>query len=114
VSWSADGARLASAAGDETVRVWDARSGACLEVIRGSQDLRPFVSPDNTAPWRAEIRRLETVVVPTAEGQTIACFPQTPMGMHLSIDPSGRTWVCGISNYVCLFTLEGNPDQPAS
>src|SRR5262249_52893584 len=33
VAWSPDGARLASAARDGTVRVWDTRTGECLDRI---------------------------------------------------------------------------------
>jgi hypothetical protein len=112
VAWSADGARLASAAEDKTVRVWDAHTGACLEVIRGTPDLTPFVTPGNPSPWRAEIQGLETVIVSAAQGQAIAWFPQ--VGSPRTTYAAHCTRACGIGDYVCVFTLEGNPDQPTS
>jgi WD40 repeat protein len=111
VAWSANGARLASAAWDGTVRVWDARGGACLEVIRESWDLRPFATPGNTSPWHAQERGLETAVVSAAQGQAIAWLPERVP--ELIPDPAGRTWASSVSEYLCLFTLEGSPDCPA-
>ncbi|KAL5371063.1 hypothetical protein DPSP01_014517 [Paraphaeosphaeria sporulosa] len=35
VAFSADSARLASASGDRTVKIWDASSGACLQTLEG-------------------------------------------------------------------------------
>jgi WD40 repeat protein len=35
VAFSHDSARLASASGDRTVRIWDAHSGACLQTLKG-------------------------------------------------------------------------------
>ena len=35
VAWSPDGALLATASDDTTLRVWDAASGVCLRVLRG-------------------------------------------------------------------------------
>jgi WD40 repeat protein len=35
VAFSHDSARLASASGDRTVKIWDAHSGACLQTLKG-------------------------------------------------------------------------------
>ena len=50
VAWSPDGARLASADDDHTVRVWDAASGALLRTLAGHTNLVSSVawSPDGT------------------------------------------------------------------
>ena len=38
VAFSPDGALLASASGDETVRVWDAKTGTALQTLKGHTD----------------------------------------------------------------------------
>jgi len=38
VTFSHDSARLASASGDYTVKIWDASSGACLQTLKGHSD----------------------------------------------------------------------------
>jgi WD40 repeat protein len=38
VVFSHDSARLASASGDGTVKIWDASSGACLHTLKGHSD----------------------------------------------------------------------------
>ncbi|KAF1962192.1 WD40 repeat-like protein, partial [Byssothecium circinans] len=35
VAFSHDSARLASASGDKTVKIWDPSSGACLSTLKG-------------------------------------------------------------------------------
>src|SRR6202035_1438847 len=38
VAFSHDSARLASASGDSTVKVWDASSGECLQTLEGHRE----------------------------------------------------------------------------
>ncbi|OAL42697.1 hypothetical protein IQ07DRAFT_525677, partial [Pyrenochaeta sp. DS3sAY3a] len=38
VAFSPDPARLTSASGDRTVKIWDASSGACLQTLEGYGD----------------------------------------------------------------------------
>src|SRR5437016_2378178 len=35
IVWSPDGSYLASPSQDETIRIWDARSGACVRTLQG-------------------------------------------------------------------------------
>ncbi|MBL8830504.1 MAG: WD40 repeat domain-containing protein, partial [Planctomycetaceae bacterium] len=62
VAFSPDGARLASASGDKTVRVWDAQTGQPLQVLRGHENVVTSVaySPDGarlaSASWDQTVR----------------------------------------------------------
>ena len=48
VAWSPDWRRIASAAHDRTVRIWDAGTGGCLRVLEGHP------TPVVGAAWRGE------------------------------------------------------------
>ncbi|MDP7519251.1 MAG: hypothetical protein QF438_03780, partial [Phycisphaerales bacterium] len=48
IAFSPDGTRLASASADKTIRLWDARSGEELAVLRGHGDSKVAFSPDGT------------------------------------------------------------------
>ncbi len=37
ISWSPDGRMLASPSEDNTIRVWDAETGQCLRVLKGTR-----------------------------------------------------------------------------
>ena len=104
VAVTPDGNRVVSFSGDRTVRVWDAKSGACLEVIRGNGDLNAILGGAAQFPFRALEREGETAIENGTSGLEVAWFSEG-IG-HLKTLPSGRAWV-GSGMHVYFITLEG-------
>jgi WD40 repeat protein len=112
VSYSPDGARIASVSAeplaeseDHAVRLWDARSGECLDVIQGSEDVRAIAAGSQAFPLRAQARGLEYAVERVDSGRPVAWFPVT--FLEIVIHPSGRTWAGASANHLYIITLEG-------
>ena len=57
------------------MRVWDAATGDCLEVIQGFGDVAAIAAPASVFPWRAMSRKWETVIEPASGGEAVAWFP---------------------------------------
>jgi WD40 repeat protein len=77
VAYSADGRRIVSGSlenpnEDQTVRVWDAPRGECLEVIQASGDVAMIAAPGKAFSWRAVRRDLETVIEPSGGDEAVA------------------------------------------
>jgi hypothetical protein len=87
------------------VRVRDARSGACLEVIRGHGDVAAIAAGVVRCPWRALARDQATVVQDAATGNVVARFSE-PLS-RIVTHPSGQSWAGGMGSYLCLLGLEG-------
>lgn len=104
VVFSPDGLRIASRSW-ESVRVWDARNGNCLEVVQGSGDVRAIAAGSQAFPLRALARAVETVVEQADTGKPVAWFPAYLRS--IVTHPSGRTWAGAAGNYLCLISLEG-------
>jgi WD40 repeat protein len=105
VAFDPTGRRLASQSDDE-MRVWDALSGECLEVLLGSGEVSALVvRAAGTLAWRAMTRGLETVIEPAAGGTAVAWF--SPALKRITTHPSGRIWAGVAGSHVYLIRLEG-------
>ena len=115
---SQDGKRIASGSKDQsggyvfsdddvdTVLVWDAAGGACLDVLYGSGDLAA-IAAGPTFPYRALERGTETVIESTATGVAVAWLPMAVA--RITTHPSGRAWAGVLGEHLTLFTLEEQP-----
>jgi hypothetical protein len=88
------------------VRVWDARSGECLEMIQGCTEVLEVAAGSQRFPLRALACGLECAVERADSRKTIAWFPVCLE--HVVTHTSGRTWAGVMDKYLCLFTLEGH------
>jgi len=111
VWYSPDGRRIVSSSKDDTVRVWDAATGECIEVVQGRGDVAAIAAGTSSGLlWRAICRDQECVVEPTGGGRSSAKFPVW-LG-HITTLPNGRTWASLAGSYLHFTTLEGDPSAP--
>jgi WD40 repeat protein len=106
LAFSPDGGRLVSQSRVNSMRVWNAESGECLEVIEGSGDIFAIAAGASRFPFRAVARRLETVIERTDTTQGVCWFPVS-LGTIIT-RPSGRSWALLALGDLYLLTLEGD------
>lgn len=104
VAASPDGQRVASASRDSTVRVWDARTGECLEVIWGHADINTIVAGGAAFALRAVARQADTVIEDSETRQEVCSFPVA--FDSVVTQPSGRTWVGMQESIAHIITME--------
>ncbi|KIW24860.1 uncharacterized protein PV07_10547 [Cladophialophora immunda] len=120
VAFSPDSARLASASGDCTVKIWDTSSGACLDTLEGHSGPVKSVafSPDSarlaSASWDCTVKIWDTssgACLETLEGHSkgvnsVAFSPDSARLASASRDYTVKIW--DTSSGACLETLEGH------
>jgi len=91
------------------VRVWDAQTLQCLEVIQGRGDVAAIAAGASEFPLRALAHVQETVVEQAEDGKPVAWFGTASFEIvtHLS----GCTWAGRLVNHLYIITLEGG-DKP--
>ena len=93
------------------MRVWDAETLECVEVISGSGDVGAIAAGASSGlAWRAIGRDQEIVIEPTDGGEPVAWF-SIPLFL-ITTHPNGRTWAGAAGNHVDIFTLEDVPNPP--
>jgi WD40 repeat protein len=88
IAFSADSQRLASGSADETVKIWDATTGACIQTLEGHNDWVNSVAFSADGQWLASGSRDETVTI--WDAATGACVQTLRVGRritHLFFDP---------------------------
>ena len=94
VVFTSDGLQVVSAGYDDVVQVWDARSGNCLQTLRGEKrgEKEAFARVMGTPPrpfW-ARIEGWETQIHSSRTDLATAWFPASPR--RLRSPSSSRTW----------------------
>jgi WD40 repeat protein len=126
VAFSHDSSKLASASYDETVKVWDASSGACLQTLKGHSDYVSSVAFSHDSNKLASVSYDSTVRVWDASSgaclQTLEGHSDWVMSVAFSHDSSKlasassdnivKLW--DASSGACLQTLEGHSHHVSS
>jgi WD40 repeat protein len=109
VAFSHDSARLASASWDNTVKIWDARSGACLQTLQISKHLEN-VSFDSTGSFLHTA--IGTIALQSAEGSSMTDVTESeqPLNVAISLSPDS-IWIKHNSENLLWVPSEYRPSR---
>jgi WD40 repeat protein/uncharacterized Zn finger protein (UPF0148 family) len=105
LAFSPDGRRIVFRSWNETT-IWDATSGACVEVIPVSGDVNSIDGDAQDFPLQATSRALETAIEQSSVRPAVAWFP-AELDL-ITTHPSGRIWAGANRNHLYLIKLEGD------
>jgi WD40 repeat protein len=117
MAFSPDGQRIATQTmnyfgKDKTLRVLDAQTGLCREVLLGSGDTAAIAAGPHPFPWRSLVCGLEMVCEDVSTGRAVASFPAALQSV--TTHTAGRAWAGHIGNHLYVLRLEGcGQDAPA-
>jgi WD40 repeat protein len=94
VAFSHDSTRLASASGDNTVKIWDASSGACLQTLEGHSG-------------RVSSTDLVSILASLHPNKTVTQLQQ-PVSQEVAISPN-HTWISNNAQDVLWLPTEYRP-----
>jgi WD40 repeat protein len=126
VTFSHNSAQLASASGDKTVKVWDARSGECLKTLEGHSDWVRSVAFSHNSARLASASDDKTVKIwdasrgeclQTLEGHSSSVWSVAFSHDSARLASASGDWTVKIwdaRSGECLKTLEGHSDSVKS
>lgn len=111
LAFSDDGTRLGTVSHDGSGRIWDAIRGQFLDAFEGVDDVAAVVAKSAFFPQCVQRGHgLDTIIEEPDTRRPIAWLPFVFTLDHITAHSLSRTVVGVVSEYLCLFTLEGEPE----
>jgi WD40 repeat protein len=103
VAFSPDSARLASASRDNTVKIWDARSGTCLQTLEVGRSLSQISFNHTGSSLRTDIGALALTPSSLSSSNLLcASDPQSPRYQGWALSADGEWITYNSKNWVWL------------
>jgi WD40 repeat protein len=105
-AFSSDGRTIVSESKSRALRVWDASTGECLEIIDGNGDRLAIAAGSKSFPIRCLGRGPDDVIEISADRRAVAWVSE-PL-RHIVTHPSSRIWAGKKGECLVVIALEGN------